>query len=133
MRWVTLYVTVHSRLDSQHGCACTPDSVRGLATTCTTQYCAVGVVQRFFLPRRIERFYFIFGRAINVPEEVYRDKKRAAAVYAAVKAGVNNCIDHLLEERERDPFRGLLKRAAYERSRGTRAPTFQPDPEKKLL
>lgn len=90
-------------------------------------------MQRFFLPRRIERFYFMFGRAIDVPAEVYRDRQRAAAVYADVKAGVTNCIDYLLEERERDPYRGLLKRAAYERSRGAQAPTFQPDPKKKLL
>eukprot|EP00892_Ulva_mutabilis_P002490 jgi/Ulvmu1/12241/UM086_0032.1 len=88
---------------------------------------------RFFVPRRIERFYFLFGRAIDVPPEVYRDKDRAADVYARVKAGVADCIDYLLEEREHDPFRPLLKRLAYERINGVQAPTFTPNPNKKLL
>lgn len=68
-----------------------------------------------------------------MPAEVYRDKAAAAELYAEVKAGVARCIDYVLEERERDPYRGLLKRLLYERTRGGPAPTFVPDPDKKLL
>lgn len=69
---------------------------------------------------------------MEVQEEVYRDKQKAAEVYADVKAGVARCIDYILEERERDPYRSLLKRVAYERLNGAVAPTFTPDPNKKL-
>jgi len=63
------------------------------------------------LPRP-ERLYFSFGEPIDTTRFGGRGEDKAAArsLRDEVRAGVEGGIEFLLEERERDPDRGLVKR-----------------------
>jgi 1-acyl-sn-glycerol-3-phosphate acyltransferase len=63
------------------------------------------------LPRP-ERFYFAFGEPLDTAPWAGRhdDQRALRAVRDRARAGVEGCIEFLLEERERDPDRYLFKR-----------------------
>lgn len=56
-----------------------------------------------------------------------KDKAAAAELYQDVQDGVEDCVTYLLENRERDPYRSLLRRLAYEQSWKKPAPGFEVD------
>lgn len=75
----------------------------------------------------IERYYYLFGRPIETSADLKGDKEGTKEVYEQVKAGVDDCISYLLENRERDPYRNLLRRVAYEQTGKKPAPGFEVD------
>jgi hypothetical protein len=83
-------------------------------------------VQRLYVPTGVQRYYFLFGRPIEVPPELVEDRAGAQRVYRRVRRGVEDCVTYLLEAREHDPFRSTPKRLLHERTTGQQAPSFDP-------
>lgn len=83
-------------------------------------------MQRFYVPAKIERYYFLFGTPIETSRALCSDRDATAATYARVRRGVEDCLTFLLEARERDPFNNTPRRLAYERANGRPAPSFDP-------
>lgn len=83
-------------------------------------------MQRFYVPAAIQRYYFLFGRPIPTSRKLCNDREAVADVYAEIKRGVEDCLTYLLEARERDPYQNAVKRIAYERLNGGKAPSFDP-------
>jgi hypothetical protein len=83
-------------------------------------------VQRFYVPARIQRYYFLFGRPIPLSRDLCDDREATGEVYQQIKRGVEDCLTYLLEARERDPYKNLIKRLTYERANGKQAPSFDP-------
>jgi hypothetical protein len=61
---------------------------------------------------RVERFYFHFGEVVETRHLIGRqsDGRTCAAVRERVRQAVEDGIEHLLLDRERDPDRALLAR-----------------------
>jgi len=72
------------------------------------------------------RFYYAFGRPITTTPEMANNKAECEEVYQEVRGGVDDCLSWLLRNRERDPYKDVLKRVAYEYAWGgsRKAPTF---------
>lgn len=83
-------------------------------------------VQRFYVPRAVERYYFLFGRPIETSRNLCDNREAVEKVYQDIKRSVENCLTYLLEARERDPYNNAVKRITYERMNGTKAPSFDP-------
>lgn len=86
--------------------------------------------QHFHMPGVIPtwpgRYYFYFGKEIQVGEEELRDRDKAKEVYAEVKKEVERCIEFVKLRREEDPYRPLLPRLHYNLQHGllSQVPTF---------
>ncbi|EYU29940.1 hypothetical protein MIMGU_mgv1a022403mg [Erythranthe guttata] len=80
------------------------------------------------LPKLPGRFYFRFGKPISVEgrEDVLRNKEKANEMYLEIQNEVQKCIDYLKEKGEKDPYRNLLARLAYQGFNGfdSQVPTF---------
>jgi len=78
------------------------------------------------VPKSPERFYFLFGRPVQLSPEDARDREEMAEVYRGVKAAVRQGIEYLMGRRALDPYAGFLRRQLYEASRGEQAPSADP-------
>ena len=78
------------------------------------------------MPKSPERFYFLFGRPVQLSPEDARDREEMAEVYRGVKAAVRQGIEYLMGRRALDPYAGFLRRQLYEASRGEQAPSADP-------
>jgi len=76
------------------------------------------------LPSIPARNYFLFCEPISTKDIDPRDKDACAQVYQKAKADVRRVIDDLIRARAKDPFSDTLKRVAYEKLIGRKAPTF---------
>ncbi|KAL7115188.1 hypothetical protein ACP275_04G170000 [Erythranthe tilingii] len=80
------------------------------------------------LPKLPGRVYFRFGKPISMEgrEDVLTDKEKANEMYLEIQNEVQKCIDYLKENREKDPYRNLLARLAYQGFNGfdSQVPTF---------
>lgn len=65
--------------------------------------------------------YYATGR-----EDVLRDKGKAREMYLEVQTEIQKCIAYLKDKREKDPYRNLLARLAYQAYHGfsSQVPTF---------
>jgi hypothetical protein len=80
-------------------------------------------------PRPPARYYFRFGaprRTAGGAAGSADDPAAAAALYAAVRADVQDGISYLLRKRDSDPFRDLAPRLLFEAAAGRPAPSFRP-------
>ncbi|KAK6153336.1 hypothetical protein DH2020_012975 [Rehmannia glutinosa] len=81
-----------------------------------------------FLPKLPGRAYFLFGKPISTKgrEDILRNKDKACEMYIEVQNEIEKCIAFLKEKREKDPYRNLLDRVAYQGSNGfhSEVPTF---------
>lgn len=79
------------------------------------------------VPRPPARYYFRFSapRRCSNPADA-DDPDKVAALYADVKADVEEGIAYLLKKRGEDPFQDLALRVLFEAAAGRRAPTFKP-------
>ncbi|XP_071933401.1 phytyl ester synthase 1, chloroplastic isoform X1 [Coffea arabica] len=68
-----------------------------------------------FYPKIPGRFYFLFGKPIETEgmKECLKDEKLTKILYKKIKSEVEKNIAYLLEKREQDPYRNILKRMAY--------------------
>ncbi|XP_047959094.1 phytyl ester synthase 2, chloroplastic-like isoform X2 [Salvia hispanica] len=86
-------------------------------------YCPVA------LPKLPGRFYFLFGEPISTEgrKDVLTNKDKARQVYLEVKRETEKCIEYLKDKREKDPYRNLLVRLAYQSYHGfdSPVPTFE--------
>ncbi|ONK72064.1 uncharacterized protein A4U43_C04F15320 [Asparagus officinalis] len=80
------------------------------------------------MPKFPGRLYFLFGRPIETKgrRQELRERDKAQELYLHVKAEVENCISYLKEKREKDPYRNIIPRLAYQVTHGFDAeiPTF---------
>ncbi|KAK6152769.1 hypothetical protein DH2020_012408 [Rehmannia glutinosa] len=80
------------------------------------------------LPKLPGRAYFLFGKPIPTKgrEDILRNKDKAREMYIEVQNEIEKCIAFLKEKREKDPYRNLLDRVAYQGSNGfhSEVPTF---------
>ena len=77
------------------------------------------------LPRR---HYFLMGRAFDTTAVDAKSADACAALYAAVRAAVEQNVEYLLQRRDDDPFESTLRRLPYELATGgVQAPTFDAD------
>lgn len=65
-------------------------------------------------PMLPERFYFLFGKPIDLSEVDRHDRSRCEDLYGSARAEVERCIRWLLDWRKRDPYREALPRWAYQ-------------------
>ncbi|KAK4486092.1 hypothetical protein RD792_008760 [Penstemon davidsonii] len=81
------------------------------------------------LPKFPGRFYFLFGKPIATEgmNHALKDKDKAQAMYSEIKYEIQKCIALLKDKREKDPYRNLLARLAYQGYYGfdSQVPTFQ--------
>ena len=78
------------------------------------------------VPKSPERFYFLFGRPVELSPADADDREEMAEVYNGVKAAVEQGIEYLVGRRELDPYSGFLRRQLYEASRREQAPSADP-------
>merc|ERR1719247_61394 len=78
------------------------------------------------VPKSPERFYFLFGRPVELSPDDADDREEMAEVYNGVKAAVQHGIEYLMGRRELDPYSGFLRRQLYEASRREQAPSADP-------
>lgn len=84
-------------------------------------------MQPIALPKAPQRFYYKFQAPIRTDPADVKDREKCDATYEKVKDEVESAISWLLEKREKDPYKDLVPRLAYEVSWGGRtAPTFDP-------
>jgi 1-acyl-sn-glycerol-3-phosphate acyltransferase len=75
------------------------------------------------LPPR--RMYFLFQAPLYPGELELKERQKCDAMYDSVKASVEEGLQYLLEQRERDPYKDFGRRVLYEAARsGKQAPTF---------
>ena len=68
------------------------------------------------------RHYFLFGRPIETAAIRSDDRDACAAIYAELRGEVERGIEALREVREKDPYRDLARRTAWEALNGAQAP-----------
>ncbi|KAK6153333.1 hypothetical protein DH2020_012972 [Rehmannia glutinosa] len=82
-----------------------------------------------FLPKLPGRAYFLFGKPISTKgrDDILRNKDKACEMYLEVQNEIEKCIAFLKKKREKDPYRNLLDRLAYQSSNGfhSEVPTFE--------
>eukprot|EP00613_Pedinella_sp_CCMP2098_P035782 CAMPEP_0171813486 /NCGR_PEP_ID=MMETSP0991-20121206/79240_1 /TAXON_ID=483369 /ORGANISM="non described non described, Strain CCMP2098" /LENGTH=721 /DNA_ID=CAMNT_0012427069 /DNA_START=131 /DNA_END=2297 /DNA_ORIENTATION=+ len=71
-----------------------------------------------------DRFYFRFGKPFDTQHLDHRDKGAVEEAYSVIKSDVEGSIEYLLKEREKDPYRELVGRLAFERINARQAPGF---------
>jgi len=62
-----------------------------------------------------DRFYFSFGKPVDLSDINPKDRESCDAVYEELQHAVEGEISWLLQARTRDPYRDFLRRQAYER------------------
>merc|ERR1712061_516930 len=62
-----------------------------------------------------DRFYFSFGKPVDLSDVNPKDREACDAVYAELRDTVEGEISWLLEARTRDPYRDFVRRQAFER------------------
>ena len=83
------------------------------------------------LPKNLNRLYFKFGKAKPLTKAIVDDKEAVASIYGDIKAELEGDIRYLLEMRDKDPYKDILPRMAWEQTRVVdgrvqqRAPTFE--------
>ncbi|KAF6162676.1 hypothetical protein GIB67_013290 [Kingdonia uniflora] len=66
------------------------------------------------LPKVPGRFYYLFGKPIKTKgNEMLKDRENANALYLRIKSEVEGIISYLLQNREKDPHRGIRERIVY--------------------
>ncbi|KAL8226689.1 hypothetical protein R6Q57_016521 [Mikania cordata] len=83
------------------------------------------------MPKIPGRFYYLFGKPIKTKgmEKILSDKEISQALYVQVKCVVENNITYLMKKRDKDPYRGFVKRAMFQAHTSTpwdKIPTFDP-------
>ncbi|KAH9791693.1 AB hydrolase-1 domain-containing protein [Citrus sinensis] len=82
-----------------------------------------------FLPKVPGRFYYYFGKPIETEgrKQELRDKGKAHELYLQVQDEIEKNIAFLKEKREKDPYRSVLSRLAYQAAHGVTSeiPTFE--------
>lgn len=82
-----------------------------------------------FLPKVPGRFYYYFGKPIETEgrKQELRDKGKAHELYLQVQDEIKKNIAFLKEKREKDPYRSVLSRLAYQAAHGVTSeiPTFE--------
>lgn len=75
-----------------------------------------------------QRTYFIFRQPITTSPGLGADREACHALYKQVKSEVEDGMGYLLRKRERDPYKNLLPRLAYEATWNFKrqAPSFEP-------
>ncbi|KAI3464043.1 hypothetical protein Pfo_020706 [Paulownia fortunei] len=80
------------------------------------------------LPKLPGRFYYLFGKPISTEgrEDILRNKDKAREMYLEIQTEIQKSIAYLKEKREKDPYRNLLARLAYQGYNGlnSQVPTF---------
>ncbi|XP_021297858.1 acyltransferase-like protein At3g26840, chloroplastic [Herrania umbratica] len=85
----------------------------------------------WMLPKFPGRFYYYFGKPIETEgmKVELRDKDKSHELYLHIKSEVERCLAYLKERREKDPYRNLLSRLAYQATHGSTSasqiPTFE--------
>ena len=77
------------------------------------------------LPKAPARNYFVFGKPIYTRHIDPKDRDACASAYAAAKSEVERGISDLLRNRDDDPYRNTVRRAAYERFWEAKAPSIK--------
>ena len=70
------------------------------------------------------RYYYVFQKPIVTSPDDLDDRLRCNDIYAEVKAGVEDGLAFLQQQRERDPYKDLPQRLLYEAINRRPAPTF---------
>ncbi|KAI3756261.1 hypothetical protein L1987_56080 [Smallanthus sonchifolius] len=83
-----------------------------------------------FLPKLPGRLYYMFGKPIRTEgkENMLDDKDYLGELYSQIRCNVEKNISYLLNKREEDPYRGIVKRLMWVRDHGSldRIPSFEP-------
>eukprot|EP00268_Persea_americana_P053042 TRINITY_DN5981_c1_g2_i3.p1 TRINITY_DN5981_c1_g2~~TRINITY_DN5981_c1_g2_i3.p1 ORF type:complete len:648 (+),score=108.68 TRINITY_DN5981_c1_g2_i3:141-2084(+) len=90
--------------------------------------------QDLFLPAMVPkipgRFYYLFGKPFETKgkAQMLKDRQNASELYLQIKSQVESIISYLRKKREEDPYRGILQRAIYQATWGSKhpVPTFEP-------
>ncbi|XXG79310.1 hypothetical protein AAC387_Pa09g0411 [Persea americana] len=90
--------------------------------------------QDLFLPAMVPkipgRFYYLFGKPFETKgkAQMLKDRQNASELYLQIKSEVESIISYLRKKREEDPYRGILQRAIYQATWGSKhpVPTFEP-------
>lgn len=69
-----------------------------------------------------QRHYFLFGQPISTRDIDPADRRACEEAYGRLRAAVRGGVGRLQRVRDRDPYRDLLPRTAYEAATGAPAP-----------
>ncbi|KAK4489057.1 hypothetical protein RD792_004851 [Penstemon davidsonii] len=80
------------------------------------------------VPKLPGRFYYLFGKPIATEgmKDILSDRDKACELYLQVKTQIQKSIAYLKDKREKDPYRNILPRLAYQGYHGfdIEIPTF---------
>jgi 1-acyl-sn-glycerol-3-phosphate acyltransferase len=76
------------------------------------------------VPSQPARHYFMFGKPLKTNDLHHNDMDSCKEFYQAVQDELNRGFDDILRAREHDPYAEPVRRLAYERLLGKKAPTF---------
>ena len=76
------------------------------------------------VPSQPARHYFMFGKPMTTVDLHHNDLGSCKEFYQAVQDELYRGFDDILRARERDPYAEPVRRLAYERLLGKKAPTF---------
>ncbi|GKD52765.1 hypothetical protein Tco_1281741, partial [Tanacetum coccineum] len=83
-----------------------------------------------FMPKLPGRLYYMFGKPIRTEGKVnmLNDKDYLKELYSQIKCDVESNMAYLLDKREEDPYRGLVKRFLWLKAYGSldNIPSFEP-------
>lgn len=79
------------------------------------------VIPPLIVPDGSDRFYYRFGKPVEVGEECLHDKKKAKVVFDELSSSVSEGVDMLLKRREADRYRTEESRKEFARKYGDTA------------